>query len=187
MPLANRRVPSVGQMARRRSRACRLLSRRTKSGVSSLVLSSLPPCHTHTTPWLTDTHTIPFRGRVYVCGNQHDLTQPCHTSDNASYQQTHLLQPIIANVRPALGCVHGHLSRTPTIALPQHVLVEPSPPGALHRISVSVLFRFYISYFRFGFGFIISARQRTLTNADECTIRIRQFPTPTCSMQGRSL
>ena len=51
-------------------------------------------------------------------------------------------------------------------------------PSALHRISVSVLFRFYISYFRFGFGFIISARQRTLTNADECTIRIRQFPTP---------
>ena len=36
-------------------------------------------------------------------------------------------------------------------------------PSALHRISVSVLFRFYISYFRFGFGFIISARQRTLT------------------------
>ena len=51
-------------------------------------------------------------------------------------------------------------------------------PSALHRISVSVLFRFYISYFRFGFGFIISARQRTLTNTDECTIRIRQFPTP---------
>ena len=60
-------------------------------------------------------------------------------------------------------------------------------PSALHRISVSVLFRFYISYFRFGFGFIISARQRTLTNADERTIHIRQFHTPTCSIQGRSL
>ena len=57
-------------------------------------------------------------------------------------------------------------------------------PSALHRISVSVLFRFYISYFRFGFGFIISARQRTLTNADERTIHIRQFPTPIIKYQS---
>ena len=145
--------------------------RRTKSGVSSLILSSLPSCHTHATSRLTDTHTIPFRGRVCVWRFR-------HASDNASHQPTRLLQPIIANVRPALGCVHGHSSRTPTIALPQHVLVEPSPLGTLHRISVSVLFRFYISYFRFGFGFIISARQRALTNADKRTIHIRQFPTP---------
>ena len=47
MPSAYRRVPSAERMARRRTGACRLLSRRTKSGVSSLVLSSLPPCHTY--------------------------------------------------------------------------------------------------------------------------------------------
>ena len=34
--------------------------------------------HTHATSWLTDTHTIPLRGRVYVCvcDDQHDLTLP---------------------------------------------------------------------------------------------------------------
>ena len=88
-------------------------------------------------------------------------------------------EAIIANVRPTFGCVHGHSSRTPAIVLPQHVLVPVR--------CIVFRFRFYISYFRFGFGFIISARQRTLTNADERTIHIRQFHTPTCSIQGRSL
>ena len=80
MPLANRRVPKARRMARRRSRACHLLSRRTKSGVSSLILSSLPYLsHTHATSWLTDTHTIPLRGRVYVCVTI-NTTSPCHPS-----------------------------------------------------------------------------------------------------------
>ena len=58
-----------------------------------------------------------------------------------------------------------------------------SPHGALHRISirisVSVLFRFYISFFVSVFDsvYIVSIRQRTLTNADGRRIRIRQFPT----------
>ena len=56
MPSAYRRVPSAGRMARRSTGGCRLRSRRTKSGVSSLILSSLPPCHTHATARLTDTH-----------------------------------------------------------------------------------------------------------------------------------
>ena len=57
MPLANRRVPKARRMARRRSKACHLLSRRTKSGVSSLILSSLPSCHTHMQPHSLQTHT----------------------------------------------------------------------------------------------------------------------------------
>ena len=78
MPLANRRVPKARRMARRRSRACHLLSRRTKSGVSSLILSSLPSCHTHTQPHSLQTHTHdPLKGScVCLCDDQHDLTLP---------------------------------------------------------------------------------------------------------------
>lgn len=35
--------------------------------------------HTHATSWLTDTHTIPLRGRVYVCVAI-NTASPCHPS-----------------------------------------------------------------------------------------------------------
>ena len=130
-------------------------------------------------PYGLQTHTIPVRGRVYVCVAINTVS-PSHSSkphsthpslyrrgvlsvcwswarcgrDNAPHRshealsrlgqcphtnQPRLLQPIIANVRPALGCVHAHSSRTPAIALPQHVLVPVR----------CIVFRF-----RFYFGFI---------------------------------
>ena len=83
--------------------------------------------------------------------------------------QPRLLQPIIANVRPTPGCVQGLSSQTPAFARPKYVLAEQGPHGALHRISVrisvSVLLRFYISFF--VSVYIVSVRQRTLTNADD--------------------
>ena len=63
--------------------------------------------------------------------------------------------------------------RPPAFVLPTYVLAEQGPHGALHRISVrisvSVLFRFYISFFVSFFVsvYIVSIRQRTLTNADD--------------------
>ena len=90
----------------------------------------------------------------------------CHQAN-----QPRLLQPIIANARPTSGCVQGLLSQTPAFALPKYVLAEQGPHGALHRISVrisvSVLFRFYISFFVSVSVYIVSVRQRTLTNADD--------------------
>ena len=159
MPSANRRVPSAGRMARRRTGACRLLSRRTKSGVSSLILSSLPPCHTHATSWLTDTHTIPFRGRVcvwrfrYYADPMRSLSRlrQCLTPTNPSLATNHSKCQTSSRMRTR------PFIPDPTTALPQHVLVPVR----------CIVFRF-----RFYFGFIISARQRTLTNADERTIRI---------------
>ena len=154
-------------MARRRSRACCLLSRRTKSGVSSLVLSSLPPCHTHTTSWLTDTHTIPFRGRVYVCVAINTVS-PSHPSMKALSrlrqcpQTNHprLLQPIIANARPTPGCVQGlsfriHSMRSDDTCHPCHA-------HAVRCIAFRFVFRFrfyfgFIFRFSFRFRFILSA------------------------------
>ena len=169
--------------------------------------------HTHATSRLTDTHMIPFRGRVYMCVTI-NTTSSCHPSkprsthpslyrrgvlcvcrssplarcgrDNAPHRfdetlsrpgqcphtnQPRLLQPIIANVRPTPGCVQGLSSQTPAFVLPTYVLAEQGPHGALHRISVrisvSVLFRFYISFFVSVSVYIVSVRQRTLTNADD--------------------
>ena len=83
--------------------------------------------------------------------------------------QPRLLQPIIANARPTLGCIQGLSSQTPALARPKYVIAEQGPHGALLRISVrisvSVLFRFYISFF--VSVYIVSVRQRTLTNADD--------------------
>ena len=81
--------------------------------------------------------------------------------------QSRLLQPIIANARPTLGCIQGLSSQTPALARPKYVIAEQGPHGALLRISVriSVLFRFYISFF--VSVYIVSVRQRTLTNADD--------------------
>ena len=59
--------------------------------------------------------------------------------------------------------------RPPPSLFRQCVLAEQGPRGALHRISVrisvSVLFRFYVSFF--VSVYIVSVRQRTLTNADD--------------------
>ena len=61
--------------------------------------------------------------------------------------------------------------RPPPSLFWQHVLTKQGPHGALHRISVrisvSVLFRFYISFFVSVSVYIVSVRQRTLTNADD--------------------
>ena len=82
-------------------------------------------------------------------------------------------ETIIANVRPTHGCVQGLSSQTPAFARPKYVLAEQGPHGALHRISVRIsvsgLFRFYISFFVSVFVsvYIVSIRQRTLTNADD--------------------
>ena len=141
-------------------------------------------CHTHAPSWLTDTHTIPFRGRVYVCVvlrlglDAAVITRHIDPSEILSRlgqchqaNQPRLLQPIIANARPTPGCVQGLLSQTPAFALPKYVLAVQGPHGALHcisvRISVSVLFRFYISFFVSVSVYIVSVRQRTLTNADD--------------------
>ena len=100
-----------------------------------------------------------------------DTIRPCHASDNA-------LKP----TNPSLAANHSKCQtdsrmRTrpfvpaPAFVLPTYVLAEQGPHGALHRISVrisvSVLFRFYISFFVSVSVYIVSVRQRTLTNADD--------------------
>ena len=96
-----------------------------------------------------------------------DTIRPCHASDNA-------LKP----TNPSLTANHSKcqtdsrmrtMPSSPAFVLPTYVLAEQGPHGALHRISVrisvSVLFRFYISFF--VSVYIVSVRQRTLTNADD--------------------
>ena len=101
-----------------------------------------------------------------------DLMRLCHASDNA-------LKP---TPPPSLAANHSKcqtdsLMRTrpfvpdPRFRPSEERVSRASTHGALHRISVrisvSVLFRFYISFFVSVSVYIVSVRQRTLTNADD--------------------
>ena len=157
------------------------------------------------------THTIPFRGRVYMCVTI-NTTSSCHPSkprsthpslyrrgvlcvcrssplarcgrDNAPHRfdetlsrpgqcphtnQPRLLQPIIANVRPTPGCVQGLSSQTPAFG-PSEVRVSRARSSRCTASHFGSYFGFgfiTVLYFVFVSVYIVSVRQRTLTNADD--------------------